>query len=106
MELRDVAKAVDAETGLAVSEEKSLREWWLVVNDALDENQRAIVAQQVSEHLLRVQDNGGPGRERHDEGGEHRGGPGGQGGRKGGAGQGGMGIGVGAGGASINMPGM
>ncbi|MET0323402.1 MAG: hypothetical protein ABW069_22005, partial [Duganella sp.] len=106
VELRDVAKAVDEETSLAVGEEKSLREWWLVVNDALDENQRGIVAQQVSEHLLRVQDNGGPGRERREEGGEHRGGPGGQGGRKGGAGQGGMGIGVGAGGASINMPGM
>lgn len=101
VELREVSRAIDAETDTAAGEEKLMREWWLTVNDALDENQRGMVAQQVNEHLLRVQDNGGPGRgERREEGGDHRGG----GGRKGG-GQGGMGVGIGAGGASINMPG-
>jgi len=102
VELREVSRAIDAETDTAAGEEKLMREWWLTVNDALDENQRGMVAQQVNEHLLRVQDNGGPGRgERREEGGEHRSG----GGRKGGGGPGGMGIGVGAGGASINLPG-
>lgn len=102
VELRDVARTVEAESTASASEEKQLREWWLIVNDALDETQRGIVAQQLNEHLLRVQDNGGPGPgpgERRDDGGEHRGG-----GRKGG-GQGGMGIGVGAGGASMSLPG-
>lgn len=101
VELREVSRAVDAETDTSIGEEKLMREWWLTMNDALDETQRGIVAQQVNEHLLRVQDNGGPGRgERREEGGEHRGG-----GRKGGGGPGGMGIGVGAGGASISLPG-
>jgi len=102
VELRDVARTVEAESTTAAGEEKQLREWWLIVNDALDETQRGIVAQQLNEHLLRVQDNGGPGPgrgERRDDGGEHRGG-----GRKGG-GQGGMGIGGGAGGASMSLPG-
>ena len=102
VELRDVARSVEAESTTAAGEEKQMREWWLIVNDALDETQRGIVAQQLNEHLLRVQDNGGPGPgrgERRDDGGEHRGG-----GRKGG-GQGGMGIGVGAGGASMSLPG-
>lgn len=101
VELREVSRAVDAEAETSIGEEKLMREWWLTMNDALDEAQRGMVAQQVNEHLLRVQDNGGPGRgERREEGGDHRGG-----GRKGGGGPGGMGIGVGAGGASINMPG-
>jgi hypothetical protein len=104
VELREVSRAVDAEAETSIGEEKLLREWWLTMNDALDETQRGMVAQQVNEHLLRVQDNGGPGRgERREEGGDHRGG----GGRKGGGqgGMGGMGVGVGAGGASINLPG-
>jgi len=98
VELRDVARAVEAESTTSAGEEKQLREWWLIVNDALDETQRGIVARQLNEHLLRVQDNAGPGPgrgERRDDGGEHRGG-----GRKGG-----MGIGVGAGGASMSLPG-
>lgn len=102
VELRDLTKAIDEETNAAAAEEKLLREWWLTVNDALNESQRQIVAQQVSEHLLRVQDNGGGprgGGERKEEGGERRGG-----GRRGG-GAGGMGVGVGAGGANITLPG-
>jgi len=101
VELRDLTKAIDEETNAAAAEEKLLREWWLTVNDALNESQRRIVAQQVGEHLLRVPDNGGGprGGERKEEGGERRGG-----GRRGG-GAGGVGVGVGAGGASINLPG-
>jgi hypothetical protein len=103
VELRDLAKAIDEETGVAANEEKLMREWWLTVNDALNESQRQTVVRLVGEQLLRVQDNGGgPRPERKEEGGgEHRGG-----GRKGGGmGGGGMGVGVGAGGASINLPG-
>lgn len=107
VELRDLTKAIDDESGTAAAEEKLLREWWLTVNDALNESQRQIVAQQVGEHLLRVQDNGGGGGhagggERKEEGGERRGG-----GRKGGGGggAGGMGVGVGAGGVNMTLPG-
>jgi hypothetical protein len=103
VELRDLTKAIDEETNAAAAEEKLLREWWLTVNDALNESQRQIVVQQVGEHLLRVPDNGvGPsphGGEHKEEGGERRGG-----GRRGG-GAGGMGVGVGAGGANITLPG-
>jgi hypothetical protein len=105
VELRDLSKAVDEETSVGADEEKLMREWWLTVNDALNESQRQTVVRLVGEQLLRVQDNGGGGAprpERKEEGGgEHRGG-----GRKGGmGGGGGMGVGVGAGGASINLPG-
>lgn len=99
VELRDLTKAIDEETNAAAAEEKLLREWWLTVNDALNESQRQIVARQVGEHLLRVPDNGAAPHsvsERKEEGGERRGG-----GRRGGGG----GLGVGAGGASINLPG-
>lgn len=107
VELRDVNGAIDAETATAAGEEQQLRQWWLGLNDALDEGQRTIVAQQLAEHLLRVQD-GGPGRSGpREDGGEHRGGGrrGGAGMGSGGPGSGGMGIGMGAGGASINLPG-
>ena len=105
VELRELTRAIDGESAIAAGEEKQLREWWLTVNDALNESQRRIVAQQVSEHLLRVQDNGGAGGhaggERKEEGGERRGG-----GRKGGGGGGGgMGAGVGAGGVNMTLPG-
>ena len=109
VELRDLTKAIDDESAAAAAEEKQLREWWLSVNDALNESQRQIVAQQVGEHLLRVQDTGGggghAGGERKDEGGERRGG-GRRGGSGGGAGGGGgMGVGVGAGGVNMTLPG-
>ncbi len=101
VELRDLTKAIDEETNAAAAEEKLLREWWLTVNDALNESQRQIVVQQVGEHLLRVPDNGASpsphSGEHKEEGGERRGG----GRRGGGAG----GIGVGAGGANITLPG-
>jgi hypothetical protein len=100
-ELRDLSRAVDDETTVSAGEEKLMREWWLTVNDALSESQRAIVVRLVNEQLLRVPDNGGGAArpERKEEGGEHRGG------RKGGGMGGQGGIGVGTGGASINLPG-
>jgi len=98
VELRDLAKAVDEEANAAASEEKLLREWWLTVNDALNETQRQAVVLLVGEQLLRVPDNGAHGAAPHkQEGGEqqHRGG------RKNG-----MGGSVGGpGGASISLPG-
>lgn len=102
VELRDLAKAVDGESTVSASEEKLLREWWLMVNDALSESQRQTVAQTLAEQLQRVPESGGgPRPERKEEGGEHRGGKGG----RGGMGGGGMGVGVGAGGLNVNLPG-
>ncbi|MET3130111.1 hypothetical protein AAKU55_000364 [Oxalobacteraceae bacterium GrIS 1.11] len=57
-ELRDLIASVDAETAASAAEEKQLREWWLTVNDALDENQRQAVANFLGEQLLRVPDSG------------------------------------------------
>jgi translation initiation factor 1 (eIF-1/SUI1) len=97
-ELRDLAKAIDEETATSANEEKLMREWWLTVNDALNETQRQAVVQLVGEQLLRVPDNGGSheGAAPRKEGGERH-----SGGRKGG-----MGGSVGGpGGASINLPG-
>ncbi|WP_432380979.1 hypothetical protein [Duganella sp. P38] len=97
VELRDLARAVDEEAATSGAEEKLLREWWLTVNDALSESQRATVAQLLVEQLQRAQESGGGARpERREEGGEHRGGKGGRGG---------MGVGVGAGGLNVNLPG-
>lgn len=97
-ELRDLAKAIDEETATSANEEKLMREWWLTVNDALNETQRQAVVQLVGEQLLRVPDNGGSheGAAPRKEGGERH-----SGGRKGG-----MGGSVGGpGGASISLPG-
>ncbi len=94
VELRDLVGAVDAETAAAAAEEKQAREWWLIVNDALDEAQRGKVAALVAEQLLRAADHGarpGAAPRGKEEGGEHRQG-GGRG--RGGAGMGGVGIGT------------
>jgi len=97
VELRDLNRAIDAESATTATEDKQLREAWLEVNDALDDKQRAQVATFVGEQLMRVVPEGHPGGER---GGEH-------GGRMGGHGRGGMGGGGkgGPGGASINLGG-
>ncbi|WP_338769305.1 hypothetical protein [Massilia sp. METH4] len=88
VELRDLAGALDAENALQQAEEKQLREWWLTVNDALDETQRRAVAVFLAEQLQRKPEgpgggNGGPPRG-EGGGGGHRGGPGGMGGGAGG----------------------
>ena len=103
VELRDLAKAVDTESAASANEEKLLREWWLTVNDALNETQRQAVVQLVGEQLLRVPDNGargGDGAPHKQEGGEQH-----RGGRKGGMGGGMGGNSGGPGGASISLPG-
>jgi hypothetical protein len=104
VELRDLNRAIDAESATTATEDKQLREAWLEVNDALDDKQRAQVATFVSEQLMRVVPDGHGGGE---HGGEHGGQRGSGGGRMGGHGRGGMGGGGmgGPGGASINLGG-
>lgn len=58
VELRDMSGALEAEAATSAAEEKQLREWWLGVNDALDENQRQQVATLFAEQLMRVPDSG------------------------------------------------
>jgi len=104
VELRDLNRAIDAESATTATEDKQLREAWLEVNDALDDKQRAQVATFVGEQLMRVVPEGHGG---GDHGGEHGGQRGSGGGRMGGHGRGGMGGGGmgGPGGASINLGG-
>lgn len=100
-ELRELGTAADAEAQASAREDKALREQWLLLNDALDDRQRAVVLRFLADQLERVRDaapprgEGGP-----REGGGH-GGPGGAGGRgrPGGAG----GMGGNQGGASIGF---
>jgi hypothetical protein len=54
VELRDLDGALAAESAASAQEEKQLRELWLGVNDALDENQRQQVATLFAEQLIRV----------------------------------------------------
>ncbi len=85
VELRELVGGLDAETAASAAEERQVRQWWLELNDALDEPQRQVAAAFLAAQLLRVQDGGaahaGEPR-RKAEGGER-----GHGGRKGGAGQ-------------------
>ncbi|GGX84279.1 hypothetical protein [Pseudoduganella dura] len=93
VELRELTGALDAENAAEAAEEKQLREWWLTVNDALDESQRGAVAVFLAEQLQRKPEGpgtGGGGAPRG-EGGGHRGGPGGGGS---GGGMGGIGGGI------------
>ncbi|MES2297465.1 MAG: hypothetical protein V4582_10500 [Pseudomonadota bacterium] len=98
VELRELAPSVEAEASASAAEENTLRELWLGVNDALDENQRQKVAQVLAEQLTRVPADGpkaGAPRAR-DEGGRGMGrgrghGAGGAGGAGGPGGQGGQG---------------
>ena len=96
-ELRTLGAGLDAEDAAVQAEDKQLREMWLTVNDALDEKQRAQVAQFISEQLERVED--GPRREepRERDSGEKR--P--RGGKSGSGGMGGMGNTSGNGGINI-----
>jgi hypothetical protein len=45
---------LEAEAATSAQEDKALREMWLGVNDALDENQRQQVATLVVDQLMRV----------------------------------------------------
>ena len=98
-ELRTLGAGLDAEDAAVQAEDRQLRELWLTVNDALDEKQRALVAQFISEQIERVED--GPRRDepRDRDSGEKRprGGKGGMGNPGNGAGNGGINIGTGMG---------
>lgn len=100
VELRELVAGLDNEATLSLAEEKQVREWWLTVNDALDERQRQAVAVFIAGQMARLLDGAVPHAESHGrEGGQ-------PGGRKGG-GKGGMGSSsMGAGGATMNFPGM
>ena len=100
LELRDLLAGLDTESTQSLAEEKQLREWWLSVNDALDEQQRQMVAQFIAGQMARVMDAAVPRS-------ESRGAPAGEhGGRKGGkGGMGGAGVSMGSGGAGMTLPG-
>jgi hypothetical protein len=53
-ELRDLSGAFDVENMASAQEDKQLREWWLTVNDALDDTQRRIVLVFLADQLQRV----------------------------------------------------
>lgn len=74
VELRELGRAIDQESDLAAAEDKQLRELWLTVNDALDDQQRAKVTQALLSQLERA---------------DHPGEMGGRGGREGGPPEGG-----------------
>ena len=100
LELRDLLAGLDTESTQSLAEEKQLREWWLSVNDALDEQQRQMVAQFIAGQMARVMDAAAPRS-------ESRGAPAGEHGwRKGGkGGMGGAGVSMGSGGAGMTLPG-
>jgi hypothetical protein len=56
IELRELAKRLDAEDDLSNQESKQLRELWLTVNDALDDNQRQIILVRLADQLQRSAD--------------------------------------------------
>jgi hypothetical protein len=95
-ELREVGALLDAEEAASAAENRQLRELWLTVNDALDDNQRRQVVVFVTEQMQRV------------DGPEGHGVPAGkeEGGRgRGGRGRGGMSGGMGGGRPGGGMPG-
>ena len=53
-ELRDLSGAFDVETTVSAQEDKQLREWWLTVNDALDDTQRRTALVFLGDQLQRV----------------------------------------------------
>lgn len=98
-ELRELGTAADAEAQASEQEDKALRAQWLLLNDALDDRQRAVVLRFLADQLERVRAAAPPRGEGGREGGRdggREGGPGGGRGRPGGGMGGGMG---GAGGA-------
>ncbi|WP_394778236.1 hypothetical protein [Undibacterium sp.] len=52
-ELRDLDRLVNAEEDLSLQEARQLRELWLTMNDALDDNQRQIAQGFLAEQLRR-----------------------------------------------------
>ena len=98
VELRDLQAGLEAEQAATAAEDRQLREWWLGINDALDDGQRQAAAKFLVDQLIRMEDGPGGGRGERPSGeeGGHRGGHGGRGG-PGGPGGGGVSIGGGSG---------
>ena len=100
VELRDLQAGLEAEQAATAAEDRQLREWWLGINDALDDSQRQAAAKFLVDQLIRMEDGPGGGRAERPSGeeGGHRGGHGGRGGMGGGmGGPGGGGAGGGRG---------
>lgn len=64
VELRELQAGLEAEQAASAAEERQLREWWLGINDALDDRQRQAAAKFLLDQLLRMEEDpgGGPGR--------------------------------------------
>lgn len=93
VELRELQAGLEAEQATTAAEDKQLREWWLGINDALDDGQRQAAAKFLVDQLIRMEEGPGGGeRGEHPAGGE-------RGGHRGRGGMGGMG-GPGAGGGN------
>ncbi|MTW11810.1 hypothetical protein GM658_14490 [Pseudoduganella eburnea] len=96
VELRDLQAGLEAEQAATAAEDRQLREWWLGINDALDDGQRQAAAKFLLDQLIRMED--GPGASHAErpagEGAHHsgRGGRGGAGGMGGTGGPGGRGM--------------
>jgi hypothetical protein len=76
VELRELNALVEAESAASAQEDKTLRELWLGLNDALDDSQRRQFASLLNEQLMRVVPEGRPAGERGGEKGSERGGRG------------------------------
>jgi len=95
-ELRELGAAADTEAAATAREDQALRAQWLLLNDALDDRQRAVVLRFLGDQLERVRDAAPP----RGEGGRE----GGPGGREGGHGSG-QGGGRGRPGGGMSSPG-
>ena len=82
VELRELQAGLEAEQAATAAEDRQLREWWLGINDALDDGQRQAAAKFLVDQLIRMEDGPGGGHPERPAGGEggHRGGHGGRGG--------------------------
>ncbi|KQV59060.1 MULTISPECIES: hypothetical protein [unclassified Duganella] len=97
VELRELQAGLEAEQAATAAEDRQLREWWLGINDALDDGQRQAASKFLVDQLIRMEDGPGAGRADRPPGeeGAHRGGHGGRGGGMGGPGGGSAGGGRG-----------
>lgn len=53
-ELRELVPAIDGEEQAMLAENRQIREWWLAVNDALDDTQRQAVLNLLAEQLQKA----------------------------------------------------
>jgi len=88
VELRELQAGLEAEQATTAAEDRQMREWWLGINDALDDGQRQAAAKFLLDQLIRMEDGPGGSHGEKPSGGEggHHGGRGGRGGMGGGMG--------------------